>query len=202
MPSSSGYLFSEIEDHRVSCGVDEVGRGPLAGPVVASAVVLDTHKVIDGITDSKKLTPIWRWNLACKIKDQCASWAIGICEAEEIDELNILRASLLAMQRAFEQLTVNVELALIDGIHAPLLNCETQTIIKGDSKVDSIGAASILAKVERDQIMTRYHDQYPEYGFSRNFGYPTPEHLKTLKDIGPCPIHRKSFRPVAMWDNQ
>lgn len=193
--------FEEAEVDRVSCGLDEVGRGPLAGPVVASAVVLDSQKVIDGITDSKKLTPERRQFLARQVKQYSTSWAIGLCEVEEIDELNILRASLLAMQRAFEQLKVEVDLALIDGIHSPMLNCETHTIIKGDSKVDSIGAASILAKVTRDKIMTRYHEEFPEYGFHRNFGYPTPDHLQVLRKIGPCAIHRKSFRPVANWDS-
>lgn len=196
-------LFSDspLPTDGLSCGLDEVGRGPLAGPVIAAAVVLDPDHPIQGITDSKQLSPERRLELATAIRYHCSDWTIGKCEPEEIDAVNILQASLLAMQRAFIQLKVNVEWALVDGIHAPHLRCKTHTIIKGDAKVPSIGAASILAKVERDQLMINYHEQYPQYGFRKNMGYPTQEHLRALKNFGPCPIHRRSFRPVAQWKN-
>ena len=182
--------------HRI-CGIDEAGRGPLAGPVIASTVVLDPHDTITGITDSKKLSPLSRSNLAHEIRKRALAWAIGRAEVVEIDTLNILQATLLAMRRAFNQIQVPLELALVDGNQAPLIDCPTQTVVKGDAKVAAIGAASILAKVERDRVMMEYAKQHPEYGFDVNFGYYSTEHIDALKTHGPCPIHRKSFRPVA-----
>ncbi|MCY3542212.1 MAG: ribonuclease HII [Gammaproteobacteria bacterium] len=182
--------------HRI-CGIDEAGRGPLAGPVIASAVVLDPDNKITGITDSKKLSPPMRNNLAQEIRDCALAWAIGRAEVVEIDTLNILHATLLAMSRAFDEIHVPLELVMIDGNQAPRINCPTQTVVKGDAKVEAIGAASILAKVERDRVMMEYAKQHPEYGFDVNFGYYSAEHIDALKTYGPCPIHRKSFRPVT-----
>ena len=179
------------------CGIDEAGRGPLAGPVIASAVVLDPSSEINGITDSKKLSPAARTNLAQLIKDRALAWGIARANVFEIDSLNILQATLLAMSRAYDQLQVPIELVLVDGNQAPRLKCRTQTIVKGDAKVAAIGAASILAKVERDRVMVEYAQQHPEYGFDVNFGYYSQEHIDALKTHGPCSIHRKSFRPVA-----
>lgn len=179
------------------CGIDEAGRGPLAGPVVASAVVLGPKNEITGITDSKKLSPSTRAKLALQIKDCALAWGIGKADVVEIDTMNILQATLLAMIRAVEQVSIPLDLALIDGNQAPRLGCRTQTVVKGDLKVEVIGAASILAKVERDRIMMEYAKHHPEYGFDVNFGYYSAEHINALKQYGPCPIHRKSFRPVA-----
>ncbi|MXZ56834.1 MAG: ribonuclease HII [Gammaproteobacteria bacterium] len=179
------------------CGIDEAGRGPLAGPVIASAVVLDPNNQIAGITDSKKLSPSSRYCLAQEIRDRALAWAIGKAEVVEIDTLNILQATLLAMSRAFDQIQVPLELAMVDGNQAPRINCPTQTVVRGDAKVEAIGAASILAKVERDRVMIEYAKQHPEYGFDVNFGYYSAEHIDALKTYGPSPIHRKSFRPVA-----
>lgn len=179
------------------CGIDEAGRGPLAGPVIASAVVLDPTSEINGITDSKKLSPAARVSLAQQIKDRALAWGIGRAEVSEIDTLNILNATLLAMCRAYDQLQIPIELALVDGNQAPQLDCRTQTIVRGDAKVAAIGAASILAKVERDRVMMEYAQQHPNYGFDVNFGYYSLDHIEALKTHGPCPIHRKSFRPVA-----
>lgn len=182
--------------HRI-CGIDEAGRGPLAGPVIAAAVVLDPETKIAGITDSKKLSPSTRNDLAHEIRNSSLAWSIGRAEVVEIDTLNILHATLLAMSRAFDQIHVPLELVLIDGNQAPRINCQTQTVVKGDAKVETIGAASILAKVERDLVMMEYAKQHPEYGFDVNFGYYSADHIDALKTHGPCPIHRKSFRPVA-----
>lgn len=179
------------------CGIDEAGRGPLAGPVIASAVVLGPNIKISGITDSKKLSPAVRESLAKQIKTCALAWGIGRAEVAEIDTINILQATLLAMVRAFDQLQVPLELALVDGNQAPRLKCRTQTVVKGDAKVEAIGAASILAKVERDRVMMEYAQLHPEYGFDVNFGYYSAEHIDALTTLGPCPIHRKSFRPVA-----
>lgn len=187
----------ELATDEVECGIDEVGRGPLAGPVIAAAVVLDVRKPVPGITDSKLLTPNRRVELADSIRGNSLAWSLGRCEPEEIDELNILRASLLAMERAVEQIGIRLDVALVDGNVAPRLDCPTVTVIGGDRKVASIGAASILAKVARDEEMTNAGALFPKYGFQNNKGYPTPEHLEALKLFGPCAIHRKTFRPVA-----
>ena len=197
--SETSDLFKghDLNMGEIECGVDEVGRGPLAGPVIAAAVVLDEQKPVPGIRDSKLLTHSRRVELADSIRKSALAWSLGRCEPEEIDELNILRASLLAMERAVEQIGIRLDVALVDGNIAPRLNCPTVTVIGGDRKVVSIGAASILAKVARDEEMTNAGTRFPNYGFQSNKGYPTPQHLEALKLFGPCAIHRKTFRPVA-----
>jgi ribonuclease HII len=180
----------------ILAGVDEVGRGPLAGPVIAAAVVLPDKYELTGLTDSKKLTPRMREMLCGLIKQQALDWALGRCEVDEIDRINILQASLLAMKRAVESLSTLPDLSLIDGRFAPELRCRTETIIKGDLSEPSISAASIVAKVERDGEMRELHQIYPAYGFDRNKGYPTSLHLEALKRNGACKVHRRSFAPV------
>ncbi|MCY3883565.1 MAG: ribonuclease HII [Gammaproteobacteria bacterium] len=195
MPSL--FDLDKSNDFEVECGVDEAGRGPLAGPVIAAAVVLDTSKPILGIRDSKQLTHKRRVELAHCIRERALAWSLGRCEPREIDELNILRASLLAMERAVEQIDISLDVALVDGNVAPRLNCSVVTVVGGDRRVVSIGAASILAKVARDEEMKVAGAKFPNYGFQHNKGYPTPQHLAALKLHGPCSIHRKTFRPVA-----
>ncbi len=184
-----------MPDHYVA-GVDEAGRGPLAGPVVVAAVILPTSHELVGLDDSKRLSAQQREALFPAIKDQAISFAIEVVAVEEIERLNILRATLIGMQRSVQALEPFPTLALVDGNRAPELACEVRTIIEGDHWVPAISAASILAKVTRDAIMKRWHREYPHYGFARNKGYPTPEHLACLKEFGPCPIHRKTFAPV------
>ena len=176
-------------------GIDEVGRGPLAGPVIAAAVILDRKNIPEGINDSKKIPKAKRILLAEKIKEN-SIYAYGAASEIEIDEINILQASLLAMKRASDRLTVFPKTTLIDGNFKPDIKNNTISIIKGDSKSVSIAAASILAKVYRDEIMLKYSKQFPEYGFQTNSGYGTKEHLSALKNYGITPIHRKSFKPV------
>ncbi len=176
-------------------GIDEVGRGPLAGPVIAAAVILDRKNIPEGINDSKKIPKAKRILLADKIKEN-SIYAYGAASEIEIDEINILQASLLAMKRASDRLSVVPKTTLIDGNFKPDIKNNTISIIKGDSKSVSIAAASILAKVYRDEIMLKYSKQFPEYGFQTNSGYGTKEHLSALKNYGITPIHRKSFRPV------
>ena len=176
-------------------GIDEVGRGPLAGPVIAAAVILDRKNIPEGINDSKKITKAKRILLAEKIKEN-SIYAYGAASEIEIDEINILQASLLAMKRASDRLSVVPRTTLIDGNFKPDIKNNTISIIKGDSKSVSIAAASILAKVYRDEIMLKYSKQFPEYGFQTNSGYGTKEHLSALKNYGITPIHRKSFKPV------
>jgi len=178
------------------CGVDEVGIGPLAGPVIAAAVILDIKNSIDGIADSKKLSPSKREQLFQIIKNNCIAWAIGRAEVEEIDQVNILQASLIAMERAIKQLTTNPGLVLVDGIHCPNCKFPIQSVIRGDETVPAISAASILAKVTRDKEMVEYAKVYPNYGFEKHKGYGTIKHLKALELYGASPIHRKSFEPV------
>lgn len=177
-------------------GVDEVGRGPLAGPVVTAAVILDPDNPIAGLADSKKLTEKRREMLVPLIKEHALAWAMGRAEPDEIDELNILQASLLAMKRAVEALSVAPEHVLVDGIHAPKLNCPITTIIKGDQSEPAIAAASILAKVARDQEMVALENVYPGYGFAKHKGYPTKQHQQALLTLGVTDIHRRSFAPV------
>lgn len=177
-------------------GVDEVGRGPLAGPVVAAAVILDPTKPIEGLNDSKKLTEKKRDRLFDEIKEKSLAWAIGRAEVQEIDKLNILHASLLAMKRAVEQLPVRPEYALIDGNKCPDIAIPCEAVVKGDSRVAAISAASILAKVARDREMVELDGQYPGYGLAGHKGYPTAVHMKALKENGVTIIHRRSFRPV------
>jgi ribonuclease HII len=181
---------------RIVAGVDEVGRGPLAGPVVAAAVILDPERPIDGLADSKKLSEKRREALALLIKERAHSWCLGRAEVEEIDQINILQASLLAMQRAVEGLPFMPQLAQVDGKHAPNLTCKVETIIGGDSLVEAISAASIIAKVARDHEMVELDARYPGYGLAKHKGYPTKQHLQGLQSLGVLPIHRRSFGPV------
>lgn len=178
-------------------GVDEVGRGPLIGAVVTAAVILDPNNPIAGLTDSKKLSEKKRLNLAEEIKEKALAWSLGRAEAEEIDQLNILHATMLAMQRAIDNLNIRPNFVLIDGNRIPpQLTIPAQAVVKGDSLVAEISAASILAKVTRDQEMLALAQQYPEYGFEQHKGYPTKLHLEKLATYGALPQHRKSFAPV------
>lgn len=179
------------------CGVDEAGRGPLAGPVVAAAVILDPAKPIDGLNDSKKLSAKRREFLAGEIRAYALAWSVAEASVAEIEQLNILHASLLAMRRAVESLSVTPEKALVDGNKCPELSCPVEAIVGGDGKVLSIAAASILAKTVRDCGMLELHRLYPVYGFDRHMGYPTAAHLNALQTHGACPAHRRSFGPVA-----
>jgi ribonuclease HII len=176
--------------------VDEAGRGPLAGPVIAAAVILDATNPIEGLADSKVLSASRREELAALIKERALCWALGRAEVEEIDRLNILRASLLAMKRAVSALSLPPELALVDGNQAPDLDCPVRTVVRGDATVPAISAASILAKVARDAEMDELDRRFPGYGFSRHKGYPTPAHLLSLETLGVSSIHRRSFAPV------
>ena len=180
----------------VICGVDEAGRGPLFGDVVAAAVILDPDNPIAGLGDSKKLSEKVRERLYEQIYKHAISVGVGRASVEEIDQLNILQASMLAMQRAVEGLSLVPDLALIDGNRCPSLNCESEAIIKGDAKEITIGAASIVAKVTRDREMLEWHKQYPCYGLDRHKGYPTQAHIKALEEYGVSPQHRRSFAPV------
>jgi ribonuclease HII len=190
---------SKTYPYKYVVGVDEVGRGPLAGPVVAAAVILDPARPIEGLADSKALTEQKRENLATLIRERATAWAIGRAEIEEIDTINILQASLLAMRRAVMALRPQPEYALIDGNRCPKLPCPAEAIIKGDAKVAAISAASILAKVSRDQEMRELDNAYPGYGFARHKGYPTKLHLDALSRLGITPIHRRSFAPVKKY---
>lgn len=187
-------------EHRdlASAGVDEAGRGPLAGPVVAAAVILDPASLIDGLDDSKKLSEATRERLAGEIRRQALAWSVAEASAEEIDRLNILQATFLAMRRAVDGLSITPARALIDGNRVPPgLGCPAEAIVKGDGRIASIAAASILAKSHRDALMRRLAETYPQYGFDRHMGYPTAAHFAALAEHGPCPAHRRSFGPVA-----
>ena len=190
-------LFS-LDDYagEVICGVDEAGRGPLAGPVYAAAVILDPARPVTGLRDSKKLSEASRDALAQEIKTHAIAWAIAECSEEEIDRLNILQASMLAMRRAVEQLSVVPTLALIDGNRCPVMSIRSEAIVKGDDKVQAISAASILAKTARDAALLVLHAQYPQYAFDQHKGYPTALHLERLRQHGVSPVHRKSYAPV------
>lgn len=187
-------LFAQL-GHGLVAGVDEVGRGPLAGDVVAAAVILG-ERVPAGITDSKKLSPARREALSAEIKEQAVAWSLGRASVQEIDELNILEAALLAMKRAVEGLSIEPELVLVDGNRLPKWRYEARPIVGGDALEPAIGAASILAKVQRDSELMVLDSQYPQYGFGRHKGYPTREHLDALKTYGVLDIHRRSFGPV------
>lgn len=180
----------------IIAGVDEAGRGPLAGPVLVAAVVLDPDRPIDGLDDSKRLNEKRREELFTVIIERSLAWAVVEIEPAEIDRINILQATLLGMKQAVEQLVPPPSLALIDGNQAPDLTCTVRTIVRGDSLEPAISAASILAKVARDRLMKKLHIDYPDYGFDRHKGYPTADHLARLVRYGPCPIHRRSFAPV------
>ncbi|MDY6978256.1 MAG: ribonuclease HII [Pseudomonadota bacterium] len=177
-------------------GLDEVGRGPLAGPVVAAAVILDPARPVEGLLDSKRLNESRREQLAIQIQEQALAWAVGRAEVEEIDRLNILQASLLAMQRAAAALDPTPLEALVDGNRCPELACPSRAVIKGDDCVPAIMAASILAKVSRDREMILLGEQYPGYGLEQHKGYPTRAHIAALQSLGVTEIHRRSFGPV------
>jgi ribonuclease HII len=178
------------------CGVDESGRGPLAGPVIAAAVILEEGNIIKGVADCKQLSAKKRELLFPIIQQKCLAWAIGRAEVEEIDKINILQASLLAMQRAIDQLAIKPELILVDGLHCPKIKFSVKAIVRGDETVHVISAASILAKVIRDREMIAYAKKYPQYGFAKHKGYGTKQHLEAIKQYGITAIHRRSFAPV------
>ena len=182
---------------RLQCGIDEAGRGPLAGPVYAGAVILNSRRPIEGLTDSKLLSPEQREALAILIKKRAIAWAVASASVEEIDTINILRAALLAMKRAVEALQVAAIEAIVDGNIAPPLTIPCKTLVDGDLLHPAISAASILAKTARDAELIALDATYPQYGFAQHKGYGTPQHLDALHRHGPCPIHRKSFAPVA-----
>lgn len=197
------YAFEQQarqEGFAAVCGIDEAGRGPLAGPVFAAAVILPEHCGIEGIDDSKKLSPKKREQLFGEIENGAVAYGIGFATEQEIDRVNILQATFLAMKRAFDALAVRPDLALVDGNRMPPLGVETRTIIKGDSLSASIAAASILAKVSRDRLMLQIDELYPQYGFARHKGYGTALHVEMLKKYGPCPVHRRSFLKKILGD--
>ncbi|HYE39363.1 MAG TPA: ribonuclease HII [Ramlibacter sp.] len=178
-------------------GVDEAGRGPLAGPVVAAAVILDDARRVNGLADSKVLTPLQRDKLYDRIREKALCCSVGSATVEEIDSLNIFHATMLAMKRAVEGLRLKPAKVLVDGNRLPKLDILSEAIVGGDAKVKSISAASIIAKVTRDRLLQELHEQFPQYGFAAHKGYSTPEHLEALRVHGPCVHHRKHFAPVA-----
>lgn len=177
-------------------GVDEAGRGPLVGNVVAAAVILDSNNPVAGLADSKKLSAVRREQLAAQIRECAIAWSVISIDAREIDRINILQATMLAMKQAVEQLAVPPQHVFIDGNRCPDIRLPTTAVVKGDTRVAEISAASILAKVERDAQMLVLHECYPQYGFDQHKGYPTASHLEALAEYGPCPEHRHSYRPV------
>jgi ribonuclease HII len=183
--------------HQRVAGTDEAGRGPLAGAVFAAAVILPVRYDLPGLTDSKKLSAVRRALLYDLIQQQALAWAITQVSAAEIDQINIFRASLLAMHRAVNALGVEADFVYVDGTHCPPWNRPGAALVKGDSRLDCIAAASVLAKVARDRDMLRLHAEFPVYGFDRHKGYPTPVHLAALEQYGPCEEHRRSYAPVA-----
>ena len=190
-----------VDEKAIVAGVDEAGRGPLAGPVVAAAVILDDERPIDGLNDSKLLTESQRVKLAKVIRQRARAFALALADPVEIDRINILQASLLAMERAVSRLSLEPDLILVDGKQVPRFensgrSIEAEPVVRGDKLVPAISAASILAKVCRDRLMRRWHRRYPLYGFDTNKGYPTPRHLAALSYFGSCLIHRQSFSPV------
>ncbi len=189
--------MQDVKSARLFCGVDEVGRGPLAGPVVAAAVMLDPEQPIAGLADSKTLSPPRREHLAELIQAQALAWSLGRAEVAEIDQHNILQATLLAMQRAVLTLSLTPDQVLVDGNRVPALPYPAQAIVGGDGSEPCIAAASIIAKVARDQEMVAADAMYPGYGFAQHKGYPTRQHLTALDQLGVTPLHRRSFRPVA-----
>jgi ribonuclease HII len=193
-------LFASVASFSTTgriAGVDEAGRGPLAGPVLVAAVILDPQRTIEGLDDSKALAAAQRERLADLIRANALAWAVCAVEVAEIDRINILAATLAGMSRALASLSIAPTLALIDGNRLPRdLPCPGRAIVRGDASEPAISAASILAKVERDRLMVELGDRYPGYGFARHKGYPTPAHVQALKRLGPCPEHRRSFAPV------
>lgn len=198
---SPGQAAFDLRKAGLTAGVDEAGRGPLAGPVVAAAVILDRRHGIRGIADSKVLAPEEREALALKIRARSVAWGVGWADACEVDALNILQATLLAMRRALLALRCEPAHVIVDGDRCPNLgglafDCTIEAVVAGDASVTCVGAASILAKVERDRYMCELSSRYPGYGFEQHKGYGTPEHLAALDRLGPCPLHRRSFAPV------
>ncbi|MGJ0483056.1 MAG: ribonuclease HII [Methylomicrobium sp.] len=189
-------VIAPVSERRLIAGVDEAGRGPLAGPVVAAAVILDPEKPITGLADSKTLSEKKRLSLYQIIQEKALAWSVAEANVAEIDQLNILQATLLAMQRAVNQLTVKPDHVLVDGNKLPVLAIPAQAIVQGDRKIQSISAASIIAKVHRDLIMQDYAREYPGFAFDLHKGYGTQKHLAELVQFGPLTIHRKSFKPV------
>jgi ribonuclease HII len=197
VPAGQAALFAPAEAAaRRIAGVDEAGRGPLAGPVVAAAVILDPARPIEGARDSKRLSAGQRADLAGRIRERALAWAVAQASVEEIDTLNILQASLLAMRRALEALQPAADFALIDGNRLPRLAIGARAIVGGDDSEPAISCASILAKTHRDALMVTLDAQYPGYGFAVHFGYPTPQHRARLQALGPCAVHRRSYAPV------
>lgn len=187
----------EVDYHGLDlAGVDEVGRGPLAGDVVAAAVILDPQRPVDGLRDSKKLSPRRRLELAVLIRERALAWSVARASVAEIDELNILQASLLAMHRAVQGLAMQPGYVLVDGNRLPRWDYPSEPVVKGDDRVPAIAAASILAKVQRDSELIALEDEYPGYGFASHKGYPTAAHLQALQTLGVTPVHRRSFGPV------
>lgn len=184
---------AELKGYKAICGVDEAGRGPLAGPVCAAAVILPPNTIIDGVNDSKKLTEKKREALFDVIKETAVSYSIAYASVEEIESINILNATMLAMKRAVEGLDVKADYAMIDGNKMPPLDIDGETIVKGDAKSMSIACASILAKVSRDRLLYEYAKEYPQYRFDKHKGYGTAAHREAILEYGPCPYHRKSF---------
>ena len=193
-PVETGHAIAY--DAMLVCGVDEAGRGPLAGPVSAAAVILDSDNPIAGLADSKKLSERQRDRLAPIIRERALAWAVAYADVGEIDRLNILQATLLAMRRAVLALEIQPQQVLVDGLYCPDTGIPSVAIVKGDSKVAAISAASILAKTARDALMLELHEIYPNYGFAAHKGYPTAAHLAALREHGVSIVHRKSFRPV------
>ena len=183
----------------LTAGVDEAGRGPLAGPVVAAAVILDPNNPIEGLADSKKLTAKKREALEPLIKERALAWCVAEASVEEINEINILQATMLAMQRAVAGLQVQPEFVQVDGNRIPKLPMMAEAIVKGDAKVQAISAASILAKTHRDAYMMEQAKKYPGYGFENHMGYGTAEHIKAVETLGVLPIHRKTFKPISLY---
>ena len=188
---------AKAKGYQAVAGVDEAGRGPLAGPVVAAAVLLAPDSKFNGLDDSKKLSPKIREKFFLIIKEQALSYGIGIVDVEKIEKINILQASLLAMKHAVENLSLKPDLLLIDGNQAIDTDIKQWTIVKGDSLSQSIAAASVLAKVTRDKLMEQYHEQFPRYAFNKHKGYGTSLHRDLIKKYGPCPIHRRTFKGVC-----
>ncbi|WP_281629976.1 ribonuclease HII [Vibrio sp. St2] len=188
--------FEYPQGYRLIAGVDEVGRGPLVGDVVTAAVILDPNNPIEGLNDSKKLTEKKRLALLPEIKEKALAWSVGRCSPEEIDQLNILQATMVAMQRAIAGLEVTPDFALIDGNRVPQLNMDAQAVVKGDMRVAEISAASIIAKVVRDQEMEELDKLHPQFGFAKHKGYPTKAHFEAIEQHGVIDQHRKSFKPV------
>ena len=195
-------LFEDCPLPRLTAGVDEVGRGPLAGPVMAAAVILDPLRPIDGLKDSKQLTAARREELAVEIRARALAWALGRADVAEIDEINILRASHLAMQRAVAALALAAELVFVDGNMTPSFGVPAVALVGGDDLMPAISAASILAKVARDAEMVELSQHYPGYGLESHKGYATAVHLEALSRLGPTPLHRQSFAPVRSWDDE